>query len=164
MALCHYAWLSPEENFKTFSTYTETSVDLSIQVWHAHLYQFRIVVTRNRKKRTAWDFTFFQLILEYITTGFNRPEILWSSAYQPLLAKTPIISTQKIMSPFSQNTSPLYAMPVYLLIHPTFMCVVCTCVYMWGYMKPEFVIRCLPQSPLNSVFWDVFPQNLEVSN
>lgn len=164
MALCHYAWLSPEENFKTFSTYTETSVALSIQVWHSHLYQLRIVVTRNRKKRTAWDFTFFQLILEYATTGFNRPEILWSSAYQPLLAKTPIISTQKIMSPFSQNTSPLYAMPVYLLIHPTFMCVVCTCVYMWGYMKPEFVIRCLPQSLLNSVFWDVFPQNLEVSN
>lgn len=73
MALCHYAWLSPEENFKTFSTYTETSVDLSIQVWHSHLYQFRIVVTRNRKKRTAWDFTFFQLILEYVITGFNRP-------------------------------------------------------------------------------------------
>lgn len=29
---CHYAWLSPEENFKTFSTCTETFVDLSIQV------------------------------------------------------------------------------------------------------------------------------------
>lgn len=36
------------------------------------------------------------------------------------------------------------------------MCVVCKCGCMWGYTKSEDVIRCLPQSLLNSIFWDSF--------